>query len=358
MPLGILLDEDDSLPTPTSPCIRCRRFDGLPCPLNAKADAQVVCVDPMLASAREATLLTDSRVVRLEMDAGGGRVTAVVAERGGVEHRLRGDLVVVACGALSSALLLLRSASDRHPDGLANATGLVGRNYMRHEMTVTLALSREANDARFQKTLALSDFYWGDGSDDVPLGLIQLTAALHPEQVAAEALPDWLRWKPDAPFAALAAHVTGFWLQSEDVPHPENRIRLVDGRVRLELVRRITVAAERLKAKLAELLTRSGWTGPLLDRALVLSRGLPLAATSHQAGTARFGDDPATSVLNTDCRAHGVDNLYVVDSSFFPSMGAINPTLTIVANALRVAVGIIERLGGRVVAPTQTELAA
>lgn len=341
LPLGVLLDERDGVPTPTSPCIRCRKFDGFPCPLNAKADAQIACVVPMLASARNATLLTKTRVTRLETDTAGTRVAAVVAERGGAEHRFRGDLVVVACGALSSALLLLRSANHRHPDGLANASGLVGRNYMRHEMSIALALSRETNGAQFGKTLALSDWYWGDGTDDTPLGLIQLTAALHPEQIAAEALPAWLKWKPGAPFALLASHATGFWLQSEDVPHPENRIRLHDGRVRLELVRRNREAVERLEAKLADLLTRAGWTGPLL------SREVPLATTSHQAGTMRFGVDPASSVLNTDCRAHGFDNLYVTDSSCFPSVGAVNPTLTIVANALRVADGIVARLDGR-----------
>ena len=345
LPLGILLDQkEDGFATPTSTCIRCSKFDGYPCLLNGKADAQVMCIDPMLAHHGNVTLLTNAYVSKLGTDPSGRRVDAVHVERAGKEEIYSADVVVVACGALSSALLLLRSASPQHPNGLANGSDQVGRNYLRHEMSVVMAVTRDADDSVFQKTMALSDFYFGSDDWDYPLGLIQMNASIDAEQVKAEALPQWMEWLPDLPFDEIARHSMNFWLQAEDLPRPHNRIYYKDGNVHLDFVETNPEALKRLKRKLEDVLTAIGQPAVLLERSLYLSKDIPLSGTAHQAGTCRFGTDPATSVLNLDCRAHEVDNLYVTDASFFPSIGAVNPTLTIIANALRVADIIRERL--------------
>ncbi|MGH7015062.1 MAG: GMC oxidoreductase [Stellaceae bacterium] len=343
LPLGILLDEKDGKATPTSTCIRCDAFDGFPCLLNGKADAQIMCVDPALKLHTNLTLLTNAYISRLETDDKGRTVTDVVVTRNDAEEHYSADIVVVACGALSSALLLLRSANDKHPNGLANGSDQVGHNYMRHNQSILMALMREANDTVFQKTLAVSDFYFGADDWDYPLGLIQMCATSHDAQIRGEALPEWLEWMPKMPFEAMARHSMDFWLSSEDLPRPENRICYDGERVVLDLTEGNMEAHHRLKKKLEQILTKAGAHPVLLERRLYLGKDIPIGGTAHQAGTARFGTDPATSVLDLDCKAHELDNLYVADASFFPSIGAVNPTLTIVANALRVADRIKER---------------
>ncbi len=345
LPLGILLDEKDAIATPTSPCIRCEAFDGFPCPTNGKADAQVVCVDPALAAYSDhLTLLTGAYVERLETDAAGRTVKAVRVRRGGRDETYSADIVVVACGALSSALLLLRSANDRHPQGLANSSGQVGRNYMRHNQSVLMALLRHPNPTIFQKTLGVSDYYFGGPDHDYPLGLIQLLAKTHPAQIQGEVLPEWLKWLPSAPFAKLAERTLSFWLSSEDLPRTENRVFYDGERVVLDLQETNRDAHRGLRTQLKRLLEYADVHPALMERGLYLGKDIPLGGTAHQAGTLRFGEDPATSVLDLDCKAHDIDNLYVADASFFPSIGAVNPTLTIVANALRVADRVVERL--------------
>ena len=345
LPLGIKLDEKDGKPTPTSICIRCDAFDGYPCLLNGKADAQVMCVDPALAANQNLTLLTNAYVSRLQTDAAGKVVTGVHVTRHGQEELFSADIVVVACGALSSALLLLRSASEAHPDGLANGSGQVGRNYMRHNQSVLMALMRQPNDTVFQKTLAVSDFYFGADDYQYPLGLIQMCASSDAEQIKGEAVPAWLDWFPNMPFTEMARHSMDFWLSSEDIPKPENRIWYDGGKVVLDLHETNMEAHRRLRDKLKHYLTRVGSHPILLERRLYLGKDIPIGGTAHQAGTLRFGVDPASSVLDTNCKAHQLDNLYVTDASFFPSIGSVNPTLTIIANALRVAEHLRERLG-------------
>jgi len=346
LPLGILLDERNGVATPTSTYVRTNTFDGYPCPFNGKADAQVMCVDPALAAhPSNFSLLINAYVSKLETDASGRSVTGVLVTRERQEERYSADIVVVACGALSSALLLLRSANDKHPKGLANGSDQVGRNYMRHNMSVLMAILREPNPTIFQKTLAVSDYYFGSNDWDYPLGLIQMCAKSHADQIRGEALPGWLEWLPEMPFEKMAEHSMDFWLQSEDLPRPENRIYYDSGRIVLDIHEGNLEAATRLKAKLKEMLTAGGVQSVLLDRRLYLGKNIPIGGTAHQAGTARFGTDPASSVLDLDCKAHDLDNLYVADASFFPSIGAVNPTLTIIANALRVADRIKERLG-------------
>ena len=346
LPLGIKLDQNpDGSATTYSPCIRCDAFDGFPCAINAKADSQVISVDPTRAAHPNFTLLTGAYVTRLETDAAGRSIRRVHVVRDNQPEEYSADVVVVACGALSSALLLLRSASDVHPKGLANGSDQVGRNYIRHTMSVVMALLKEPNDTVFQKTLAVSDYYFGAPDWEYPLGLIQMCATSHGEQIRGEAPGQALMpFLPEWPFDKMARHSIDFWLQSEDLPRPENRIYYDGDRVVLDIQESAEEAAKRLRAKTEAMVLPMGAWPHLIERRLYLGKNIPINGTAHQAGTLRFGTDPAASVLDLDCKAHELDNLYVTDASFFPSIGAVNPTLTIIANALRVADRIRERL--------------
>jgi choline dehydrogenase-like flavoprotein len=344
LPVGILLDEDDGKALPHSPCIRCNAFDGYPCLTNGKADAQIVCVDPALRAYANLTLRTHCRVEKLVTDSHGGRISGVEAVYDGERMTCSGDIVIVACGALSSALLMLRSANDHHPDGLANSSGLVGRNYMRHNNSVLMAVSRMPNPTKFQKTLGLNDFYFGADDWNFPLGHIQMVGKSDGVQIQGEGLPDFLQWLPEMPFDWIAEHSLDFWLTSEDLPLLENRIFYDGDRVMLDLKETNMQGHLRLKEKLRGLCGKLDIRPHLFDRSLYLGQNVPIGGTAHQAGTMRFGSDPLQSVLDLNCKAHGIDNLYVTDASFFPSIGAVNPTLTIIANALRVAERLIERL--------------
>jgi choline dehydrogenase-like flavoprotein len=344
LPLGILLDEKDGKPTPQSRCVRCDAFDGYPCLVNGKADAQIICVDPALESGN-VTLLTDTMVERLETDASGKVVSEVVCQRDGEELRFKADIVVVSCGAINSAALLLKSASATHPTGLANGSDVVGRHYMRHNNSAFMAIGKEPNPTVFQKTMALNDFYFGADDFDYPLGHIQMLGKTHEATIRSEA-PRWLLLKPQALFQGMATHSVDFWLTSEDLPNPNNRITLdAAGKVVLSLTEANMEGHIRLQEKLRLILKALDFHPHLLPHYLYLGQNIPIGGTAHQNGTIRFGTDPATSALDLNCKAHQLDNLYVVDASFFPSCGAVNPTLTIIANALRVGDHLTERLG-------------
>jgi choline dehydrogenase-like flavoprotein len=336
LPLGLLLDDERR---ERDACIRCDTCDGFPCLVKGKADAQVICVEPALAH-ENVELLTGARATRLETDAGGRRVTAVHVERDGRRESYRADVVVLACGAINSAALLLASASERHPEGLANGSGQLGRNYMCHQNSAVFALSRVPNHSVLQKTFALTDFYGPSRAFELPLGLIQPLNRT-PALLLRHAPPGIDGFTPEH----LATHSFEFWLTSEDLPDPANRIALGrDGRVTVDYRANNTEAHARLVAELARVLGAvegDGFDPDLHFRA----QRMPVEVCSHQCGTARFGDDPRASVLDRDCRAHELDNLYLVDASFFPSASAVNPTLTIIANALRVADGLRKRLG-------------
>ena len=350
LPMGGLMDEKDGKTTPNSALLRCDPFDGYPSLTNGKSDAQVICVDPALAAHDNLTLLTNAYVARLLTDASGRTVTGVETLVGGQTTTFSADIVVVACGALSSALLMLRSANDRHPDGLANGSGQVGRNYMRHNNATVLAISSKPNPTQFQKTLGLNDFYFGPdrggrGDWQFPLGHIQMVGKSDGTQIEAEGLPKFLQWFPEKPFDWLARHSVDFWLTTEDLPSPDNRIFYKEGRVYLDLTESNAEAQARLRQKLRDICGMVDIQPHLFDRSLYLGKDTPIGGTAHQAGTLRFGTDPAISVLDTECKAHELDNLYVTDASFFPSIGAVNPTLTIIANALRVGDHLARRLG-------------
>ena len=294
------------------------------------------------------TLLTDAEAVRLETSADGHAVTRVVVDREGEREEFTADLVVVSCGAANSARLLLASASDAHPNGLANGSDQVGRNYMFHNSQAVLALSKEENPTVFQKTLGLNDFYFSGPDFDYPLGNIQMVGKSSAEMYRGEK-PLQTRLAPQRSLEEVARHAVDFWLSTEDLPRIENRVTLrKDGAIQLDYMPTNETPKRRLLHELKSMLGHLGMHHDhLVPRHAYLKNDIPVAGCAHQAGTCRFGENPVTSVLNPDCRAHEVDNLYVVDTSFFPSIGAVNPALTAMANALRVGDHLLERMGAR-----------
>jgi choline dehydrogenase-like flavoprotein len=341
-PCGILLDESNM---PYSACVRCANCDGFPCVVHAKSDAEVISVRPALEHPN-VTLLANTKVVRLETDDAGRTVTKVVAERDGSTETFEADLVVVSCGAANSAALLLASASDKHPNGLANGSDQLGRNFMFHDSVAVLALSREENPTVYQKTLGLNDFYFGSDDFEFPLGNIQMVGKSQSPMFRGEK-PGETKLAPEWSLDRIAKHAIDFWLSTEDLPRPDNRVTVDrDGKLTLSYTETNAEAKRRLYGKLHSLLGPLDLNeGHLIHRFAYMKNEIPIAGCAHQAGTARFGSDPQASVLDTNCRAHEVDNLYVVDTSFFPSIGAVNPALTAMANALRVGDHLLERMG-------------
>jgi len=343
-PLGVRLDESDA---ERSKCIRCNTCDGFPCLVHAKSDAHVMCVEPALQYPN-VTLMRNALVRILETDSSGREVTGVMVERNGELTRYSADIVVCACGAINSAALLLRSANEKHSHGLANGSDVVGRHYMGHTNSVVMAISKCPNPTVFQKTLSLNDFYLGTKEWPFPMGHISFVGKLDAATLRAGApaiAPGWT-------LEAMAEHSLDFWLTSEDLPDPDNRVTLNRaGEIVLSYRPNNLEAHEQLKKRLEYILNhimckvhRICHQG-LFARSLFLGQKIPLAGVAHQNGTIRFGNDPETSALDVNCKAHELDNLYVVDASFFPSSAAVNPALTIIANALRVGDRLLDRLG-------------
>ena len=341
-PCGVLLDEGNM---PFSRCVRCQDCDGFPCLVHAKSDAEVMAVRPALEH-DNVTLLTNATALSLKTNAEGTAVTEVVVERDGQSETHSADIVVASCGAANSARLLLASGTDKHPNGLANSSDQVGRNYMFHNSQAVLALSKEPNPTVFQKTLGLNDFYFAGKEFDHPLGNIQMVGKSQAPMFRGEK-PGETKFAPDWSLERVATHAVDFWLSTEDLPKPENRVTLTDDeRVKLSYTYSNEGPKTELYEKLKSMLGDIGMhSGHLLPHHAYLKNEIPVAGVAHQAGTCRFGADPADSVLDTNCKAHELDNLYVVDTSFFPSIGAVNPALTAMANAIRVGDHLLERLG-------------
>jgi choline dehydrogenase-like flavoprotein len=342
-PCGIRLNESNM---PYSACIRCATNDGFPCLVHAKSDAEVLGVRPALEHPN-VTLLTNARATKLETNEAGTSVTEVVVERDGGTERYVSDIVVVACGAANTAKLLLQSATDKHSNGLANGSDQVGRNYMFHDSIAVLALSREENPTVFQKTLGLNDFYFGTDDFEFPLGSIQMVGKSQAQMFRGEK-PLETKLAPEWTLNRVARHAIDFWLSTEDLPSPENRVTLdaADGNITLVYSETNATAKKRLYEQLKSMLPKLDMNpGHLIHRFAYMKNDIPVAGVAHQAGTCRFGTDPATSALDRDCKAHELDNLYVVDTSIFPSIGAVNPALTAMANSLRVGDHLLERLG-------------
>jgi choline dehydrogenase-like flavoprotein len=333
----------------TSPCIRCQTCGGYPCLVKAKCDARTRAVEPLL-DLPNVTLLTGRKVVRLETDGPGKTVTEVVCETDHGEERWTGDIVALAAGAVNTAVILQASANPAHPNGLANGSDQVGRNYAFHTLTAMVSMTAAPVDSTFPKTLAVNDFYWRDpdGGFDYPMGHIQLLEYMTGQTLEGQ-VSDWLppALVPDIFMNAVASRLLSFLIISEDLPMQDNRVRLsANGHITLEYTHNNLDGHDRLVAKLHQALV--GFVDhahPFSQHHVQLDSLLPLYGTAHQVGTTRFGTDPQSSVLDPFCKAHELDNLYVVDSSFFVSAAAVNPTLTIVANAMRVGDHLKERLG-------------
>ena len=340
-PCGIMLDESNPA---FSTCIRCATCDGFPCLVHAKSDAEVLGVRPALEHPN-VTLLTGAKVTRLGTDQAGTSVTEVVVDCDGSEERFTADVVVVSCGAANSAKLLLQSANDRHPNGLANGSDQVGRNYMFHDSTAVLALSREENETAYQKTLGLNDFYFGADDFEYPLGNVQMVGKSQAAMFRGER-PRETRLAPEWTLERMAKHAIDFWLSTEDLPRPDNRVTVDrEGNITLAYTETNAEAKKQLYTKVKSLLGKLDMNPDhLIHRFAYMKNDSPIAGCAHQAGTCRFGTHEATSVLDTDCKAHELDNLYVVDTSCFPSIGAVNPALTAMANALRVGDHLLARL--------------
>ena len=332
-PCGVMLDERNA---PFSACIRCKDCDGFPCLVHAKSDAEVLAVRPALKYPN-VTLLTNAKVVKLNTNPTGKAVTEVVVERGGEKETYEGGIVVVSAGAANSAKLLLLSANDKHPNGLANGSDQVGRHYMYHNSAAVLAVSKEPNPTVFQKTLGLNDFYFGMKDFEYPMGNISDGRQVAGADVSGEK-PIEAGLAPMFVLDEVAKHAVDFWLSTEDLPMPDNRVTLEqDGSIKLSYTPNNQVAKQKLYDKLKSMLNHLGMhPNHLIPRNLYMKNEIGVGGVAHQAGTCRFGKDPKTSVLDVNCKAHELDNLYVVDTSFFPSIGAVNPALTAMANALRV----------------------
>jgi choline dehydrogenase-like flavoprotein len=339
-PCGILLNEEKPA---FSKCIRCMDCDGFPCLVHAKSDAEVLGVRPALQHPN-VRLVTNAHVKQLRTNPAGTAVTEVLVEETGGPVTYRGGIVVVSCGAANSARLLLASASDKHPRGLANGSDQVGRNYMFHNSQAVLAVSKEPNPTLYQKTLAVHDFYFSGPGFDFPMGAIQMVGKSQAPMFRGEKAIAKLA--PLFTLEVLAKHAVDFWLSTEDLPRPENRVTLErDGGIRLTYTMNNEAPTRRLYDQLKSMLGQLGMhPDHLVTRNLYLKNEMEVGAVGHQAGTCRFGADPATSVLDRNCKAHELDNLYVVDTSFFPSIGAVNPGLTAMANAIRVGDHLRQRL--------------
>ncbi|NEQ68049.1 MAG: GMC family oxidoreductase [Symploca sp. SIO2D2] len=294
------------------------------------------------------TLKTRAKVVGLHTNPSGLAVKAVEAEVAGQSYLFMGDIVVLACGAVNSAALLLRSANDKHPQGLGNSSDLVGRNLMKSLLTAVVQLRTKANSGSFFKTVYVNDFYTGDTNFPYPMGHIQNTGGLLSDIIFAESPPLFsvlAKFMPGFGLKQLATRSVGWWTQTEDLPDLNNRVRVEGNKLFVDYTPNNLEAHDRLVYRWTEVLKTVEKDLDGFQRGVIHPRGeVPIQVMANQCGTCRFGDDPATSVLDSNCRTHDLDNLYVVDGSFFPSNASISPALTIIANALRVSAHLMERL--------------
>jgi choline dehydrogenase-like flavoprotein len=327
LPLGVLR------PGEQDGCILCNTCNSFACKIHAKSEADICGIRPAMQRPN-VTLWTNARVERLTTDPSGGKVVAAEIERDGGRVRVEADRFVVSCGAVNSAALLLRSAGDKHPAGLANSSGLVGKRYMAHLATMMQGFHPfRPNATVFQKTVAINDYYLRGPGVAYPLGQIQSQGRTH--GVMAQTVVPWV---PLWAFEAWVSRGVDWLAMSEDLPRVDNRVTVErDGRIRLEY-RPNNLVPHRMLVKEAQRILRK------LGFWLVVTHTHGNRNTTHQCGTLCFGADPRASVLDPFCRAHDVANLFVVDASFFPSSAAVNPGLTIAAQALRVADHMISDL--------------
>jgi choline dehydrogenase-like flavoprotein len=313
MPMGVDVRQGGS-------CILCATCDGYPCKVDAKSDADTRAVRPAVDAG--VRLMTKTLVERLETTPDGRTVTAALGSQDGRPVRIVAKRFVLAAGAVNTAAILLRSAGD---DGLANSSGLVGRRYMVHNSTFFVAVDpRRKNTTQFQKTLGLNDWYLAGDDSDVPLGNLQMLGKLQADSIKA-ARP----WAPRPALRFMTNRSVDIYLTTEDLPTHDNRIVLrPDGRIGVHWTPNNLEPHRRLVDKVTRMMRKAGYP-------LIFTERMGIETNSHQCGTAVMGDDPATSVVRPDGRTHDIDNLFIADSSLFSSSAALNPALTICANALR-----------------------
>lgn len=300
-------------------------WDAHPNSFDGKMDAETAALAAALKH-ENVKLQTGAKVTRLETGADGRGISAVHYVQNGESLVLKPKLVILSAGAVQSAVLLLRSANDANPNGLANSSDQVGRNFMNHNSTAVIALSPWfRNDSIYQKTFGFNDFYLSDGEGGPPLGNVQLLGRISGTILkgAMPSVPEWL-------LNRVTAHSIDFYAMSEDLPSPESRVMVDGDRIVLKWVRTNWDAHLRLVAKLKDVLRSAGFP-------IVVSRAFDKRTPSHQCGTVRMGTDPAQAPLDVYCRAFDHPNLFVVDAGFLPTSAAVNPALTIAAQALRVA---------------------
>jgi choline dehydrogenase-like flavoprotein len=309
---------------PGGACLRCRTCDGFPCKVHAKSDAEVAAIKPALASGRLSVKI-HARAARLILTSDGRRVNAVEYQSNGCMERISAPIIVLSASAVNSAALLLGSACDKAPHGIANSSGVVGRNYMAHNNTALMSIGWQINATDFQKTICINDFYFGDGEFKYPMGNIQGLGKLQVGMLTAKQ-----KYLPSFAADLLAQRSVDWWIMSEDLPDPENRVILQGDKIRLHYTANNMAGHNRLTEKTISLMRKIGFT-------LNIAKHMGGLSVSHQCGTVRFGNDPCKAALNEFCRSFDHENLFVVDSSFFPSSAAVNPALTIAAQAIRVA---------------------
>ena len=310
---------------------------------EGRTDSEDTGVSPAIRTGGDVTLKTSAKVVALHTNPAGTEVKGVQAKVKEQSYLFMGQIIVLSCGAINSAALLLRSANTKHPKGLANSSDLVGRNLMKHLMTVILQQSPQPNSGLFQRTLYINDFYWGDKDFPYPMGHIQDSGGILQDVIFSESPPLLsvaAKLMPGFGLKQLAKRSIGWWLQTEDLPDPNNRVYYKGEKLYLDYTPNNLEAHDRLLYRWQEILKATDKQ----SRGIHPYGATPIQVVAHQCGTCRFGEDPQSSVLDLNCRTHDIDNLYVVDSSFFPSNAAVSPALTIIANALRVGDKLIARL--------------
>ncbi len=307
------------------------RFDGFPDVSERKGDAHLSALSKALEYPN-VELITNTKVLKLNTDISGTKISEIVVEQNGKIKTLSADLFVLSAGAINSAALLLKSANEKFPNGLANNSDQVGRNYMFHQNTALVALYIEKNRSKFGKTFGINDFYHANRGYEFPLGHIQMLGKSDEHQIAADSpVP-----APGFTFELMAEHAVDFWLTSEDLPDPENRITVENGQIKVSYTPNNQKGHQLLKQELIKALRNSGKFNSFFFKGIYFSKGIDIASPAHQNGTTKMGTNPVDSVVDIYCKAHDLDNLYIVDGGFFVSSGAVNPALTIIAMALRV----------------------
>jgi len=308
---------------PGGPCIRCKTCDGFPCKVHAKTDAEVAAIRPALATGK-LEVKTNSKVIRILLSTDGRKAEAVEYESNGTVEKLHAPIIVLAASAVNSAALLLRSACDKAPKGVANSADVVGRYYMTHVNTALMSVDWRVNPTQFQKTICINDYYFGDGKFKYPMGNIQSLGKLQSGMIVANQ-----KFMPGPVSDMLAARSVDWWIMSEDLPDRENRVVLQDDKIRINYTENNPTGHGELVKRTLSLMRGAGFK-------LNVTKHFPFSV-SHQCGTVRFGNDTSTAALDKFCRSYDHDNLFVVDSSFIPASGAVNPALTIAAMGIRVA---------------------